>query len=70
MEDIIIQKQKTCTSRRDKVKNTIDEKVIRPCKLENVLSRGDTSIVDPLDDVVNLELIAYNKRKKSIVKQT
>jgi hypothetical protein len=41
-----------------------------PSKLENVLSWGETPISDLIDDVVDLEQIAYNKRMRWIVKQT
>jgi hypothetical protein len=46
------------------------EQLITPISLENNLSLGDKHIPNPLDDVVNLEMIAYKKRKKTIVKQT
>jgi hypothetical protein len=38
--------------------------------LENILSWGYQDILDSVNDVADLELIAYNKIKKTIAKQT
>jgi hypothetical protein len=47
------------SNKGDKGKNVIDEEVITPSKLENVLTWGDTSISYPLYDFVDVELIVY-----------
>jgi hypothetical protein len=39
----------------------IDEEVIAPSKLENLLTWGDAPIPHPIDEVVYLELLEYNK---------
>jgi hypothetical protein len=46
------------------------EYITTPSILENILPWGDHNIFDLVDNIENLELITYNKRKKTIVKQT
>jgi len=46
------------------------EQVVTPSILENILSQGEQDIIDPVEDVANLELIDYSKRRQAILKQT
>jgi hypothetical protein len=46
------------------------EKVYTPRSLENIISWGVQSILDPLEEVVDLESIVYNHWRHPIVKRT
>jgi len=45
------------------------EQIATSSSLENIISRGTQNVPSLVDDVVYLNLIAYNKIKKTIVKQ-
>ena len=46
------------------------QQVATPSNLENSLFQGDQNITNHIEGVEDLELIAYNKRKQTMVKQT
>jgi hypothetical protein len=57
MEDVVITKE------GGKGKEHVLEKVHTLGNLENILSLYDQPILDPLEEVVDLKLIPYNRRK-------
>jgi hypothetical protein len=61
MEDVVIPKLGTKIS-----KEVSMEQVITLRNLENTLSWDDKNILDPLEEVVYLQLIAYNRRNKPL----
>jgi hypothetical protein len=46
------------------------EKITTLGRSDNYLSWGDQNIIGPIQDVVDLELITYNKRSHSTVEKT
>jgi hypothetical protein len=53
-----------------KDKDPIMDQVHTPSSLENVLSWAYHPILEPLEEVTDLESIAYNCRKQAIINRT
>jgi hypothetical protein len=54
---------------REKIKETTIEKFHIPGCLRNILSWGDQLVPQPIDEVVNLDSLAYDRKLKSIIRR-
>jgi hypothetical protein len=54
----------------DKGKAPVMEHFHTPGSLENILSWGDQPIPEPLDEVVDVESIVYDRKRQSLVRRT
>jgi hypothetical protein len=64
MDDLVIPKQGISLVRDGKGEIYFDGRDKYSQQFGKYFIMGDQNIPDPMDDVVDLELIAYNKRKK------
>jgi hypothetical protein len=68
IEDLVIPKKGIDEAKEIKDKDATMEQIATLGSLDNTLSWGDQNIPDHIEDVADLELIAYNKRRKTIFK--
>jgi hypothetical protein len=54
----------------DKGKETMVEQFHTLGSFQNVLAWGDRKILEPIEEVADLESIAYNRQRKAIVRRT
>jgi hypothetical protein len=62
--------KETVPKTSDKGKEPTMEQLYTYGSLENILSWGDQPIPDPLEEVADLEFVAYNRCKQAIVKRS